>query len=142
MTDEIKIGKILNREEYMKGIVRHLNEFVDESQDAYITDMARDDEEPFGIIDIFRMHDGLMLTKTGYELMIEVFEYWEFSIIGDDSEMFTMRQKLNLARNIQCPYFMYDRTLCVFKDEYATMIKLMEMNGQDVRDFAMAMGGT
>ena len=127
----------------MAMLVRRLDQLVEETENDDVAALGREDGEPLEIHDVFRMRDGLMLTERGLALMREVFECWEFEIgKGDDSgEFFAAAHKLALARSMECPYYVTDRKLWLFKEQYAVMIRLLETDGQDARDFAIALAG-
>ena len=129
--------------EMMALLVRRLGQVVEETDNDDVAALGNPDGEPLEVHDVFRMHDGLMLTERGLALMRAAFRCWSFETAADDDGggAFAARHRLALARHMECPYYVTDRKLYVFKESYAVMIRLLETDGQDARDFALALAG-
>ena len=127
----------------MALLVRRLDHVVEETDDEDLAALGNPDGEPLEVHDVFRMHDGFMLTERGLALMKAAFKCWTFETVAAEGESgaFEARHRLALARHMQCPYHVTDRKLFLFKESYAVMIRLLETDGQDARDFALALAG-
>ena len=103
-----------------RDITKHLNEFIDTTQDAVISELFGG--RSYVVNDYFYATDSLRLRKAGFELLKVCFDHETFSHCRN----FRTGELLKLHRNLESPFYIDGRKLVLFSGQDIVMCQMHE----------------